>query len=346
MSNLRIIGLIVGILGVYLTFRIYRGPSWRRLNFVLFGIFSVSLIAVSLNPNLLNILAQMFRLKQEQRGRILLLLIGSNIFLWFMFIYLKTKLDDYRYQFDVLVRNLGLEKAQPLLDKIKHKEIIVIIPAYNEAKNLQEVLPKIPKKLEDKRIGVIVIDDGSSDNTREIVEKFGFLVVKNKVNRGGGSALRLGFDIIRDVVPQIVVTMDADGQHDPKEIPQLVLPLLRKECDVVIGSRIIGRTESYSKVRALGIRIFNFVIRIFTGEKITDCSSGFRAFNYSALTLLDLKEEQYHTSELIIEAVKKGLKIKEVPITLYKRKYGKSKKGKDIIYGMNFARTIIKAWWR
>jgi hypothetical protein len=82
------------------------------------------------------------------------------------------------------------------------------------------------------------------------------------------------------------------------------------------------------------------------GKRITDPSSGFRAFKMDKIKGIDLYEDQYHTSELIIDAIKKGLRVKEVPITILKRKFGKSKKGKDLVYGLNFARIIIKTWWR
>jgi hypothetical protein len=85
---------------------------------------------------------------------------------------------------------------------------------------------------------------------------------------------------------------------------------------------------------------------VLLGKKITDPSSGFRAFRMAAMASIQLQEDQYHTSELIIEAVKKGLRIGEVPITILKRKFGKSKKGKDLAYGFHFARIIVKTWWR
>jgi hypothetical protein len=347
MSNLRIIGLIIGIVGLFLTFRIYRGPKWRRLNFVLFGIFSLSLIAVSINPNLVNIVAGMLALRQEHRGRILTLLIYSNLLLWFLLLYFKTKLDDYRHQFDLFVRNLGYEEVKPVLEKeIKGKEIIVIIPAHNEAKNLRELLKNVPDRIGNKKIGVVVVDDGSIDETTQVAKEAGYLVVRNKIRRGGGAALRLGYDVIKDIKPEIVVTMDADGQHNPQEIERLVNPILQDRYDFVIGSRILGEWEKDNRFRFVGLHIFNFIINLLLRTKVTDCSSGFRAFKVDLLKSVTLKEDQFHTSELIIDAAKKGIRIGEVPITILKRKHGRSKKGRDWKYGLNFAKTILKTWWR
>jgi hypothetical protein len=114
----------------------------------------------------------------------------------------------------------------------------------------------------------------------------------------------------------------------------------------VIGSRILGDRESASRLRIAGVYVFGRIVTTLLGKKITDPSSGFRAFRMDAVSSIRLHEDQYHTSELIIEAVKQGLRIGEVPITILRRKYGKSKKGKDLIYGFHFARIIIKTWWR
>jgi glycosyltransferase involved in cell wall biosynthesis len=195
-------------------------------------------------------------------------------------------------------------------------------------------------------VGVLVVDDGSDDDSRGIVQNHGHLVVSNVINRGGGAALRLGYDILRNSDASICITMDADGQHQPEEIQKLVSPIINDEYDVVIGSRILGSRQKDSLVRAAGVHIFGAIISSLLGQRMTDPSSGFRAFKMDRIKDIDLREDQYHTSELIIEAVKKGLRVKEVPITILKRKFGKSKKGRNLKYGFYFAKTIIKAWWR
>jgi glycosyltransferase involved in cell wall biosynthesis len=166
------------------------------------------------------------------------------------------------------------------------------------------------------------------------------------INRGGGAALRLGYDILKEAGGDICVTMDADGQHQAENIEALVSPIISNEYDVVIGSRILGAQEKDNPIRIAGVHLFGAIISSLLGKRITDPSSGFRAFKMDKIKTIDLREDQYHTSELIIEAVKKGLRVKEEPITILKRKFGKSKKGRDLIYGFHFARIIIKTWWR
>ncbi|MGD9079265.1 MAG: glycosyltransferase family 2 protein [Desulfobacterales bacterium] len=226
------------------------------------------------------------------------------------------------------------------------KPIMIVIPAFNEAENLGYLLPRIPAKIKDAELGVLVVDDGSDDGTSQIVQEYNQFVVSNPINRGGGAALRLGYDILKNSDAAICVTMDADGQHLPEDIEALVAPILDNEFDVVIGSRILGTREKDNPIRIAGVHIFSAIISSLLGKRITDPSSGFRAFKMEKIKSIDLYEDQYHTSELIIEAVKKGLRVKEVPISIMKRKFGKSKKGKDLNYGFHFAKTIIKTWWR
>jgi cellulose synthase/poly-beta-1,6-N-acetylglucosamine synthase-like glycosyltransferase len=347
MSGLRIAGLIVGLLGLYITFTIYRGPRWKRKNFIFFGLFSFCLIIVSINPDILNIAAEILKLEQKQRGRILALLIGSNIFVWFLLLYVKTRLDEHKYKFDLLIRKLGHETNENFLQNvIADKEIVIIIPAYNEAENLRDLLVRIPHTIKNKKVGVLVIDDGSNDNTKDIVIHAGHLVAQNKINRGQGAASRLGYDILLRNNIKIGVTMDADNQHLPEEIEKVVTPVLYNEYDLVIGSRVLGESYKTSLMRSTGIHFFTRAINFVTGAKLTDCSSGFRAFNVNKISLLNLKEDQFQTAEVIVEAVKKGLRIGEVPITIVKRKHGTSKKGKDLKYGLFFAKTVLKSWWR
>ena len=337
MSSLRLVGLIIGISGLIATFLFYRGPKWKRFNFVFFSFFNVSLIAVTINPNVVNFLRDLLSLQKYQYGRIIALLIASNIILMFFLLSTASKVENFRLQFDQLVRKLGIGSFDIMPDKIK--PIMIVIPAYNEAENLQYLLPKIPAEINGLDVGVLVIDDGSIDQTRQIVFEYGHPIVSNMINRGGGAALRLGYDILKDAGGNICVTMDADGQHQPEEIETLVLPIINNEYDVVIGSRVLGTREKDNPIRIAGVHLFSAVISTLLGKRITDPSSGFRAFKIDKLKNIDLYEDQYHTSELIIDAVKKGLRVKEVPICILKRKFGKSKKGRcaDIPYRQSTA---------
>ncbi|MFO1519196.1 MAG: glycosyltransferase family 2 protein [bacterium] len=224
--------------------------------------------------------------------------------------------------------------------------ILAIVPAFNEAENLPAVLPRIPKKVCGRPLSVLVVNDGSTDDTSKVAGEFGAFVLDLSARRGGGAALRAGFEDAKKRGVEIVVTLDADGQHQPEEIETLVSPILEGEADLVIGSRLLGDYEKDSELRRVGIHFFNGLIRILSGIRVTDCSSGFRAFRLSELKKLHLVQDQYHTAEMILEAGKKGVRIVERPITVKRRWKGKSKKGNHLAYGFHFCRTLLKTWWR
>lgn len=347
MSNLRIIGLIIGIVGLITTFLFFRGTKWKKTGFILFSAINLCLIIVSINPESINFLRDMLYLQSEQHGRLIALLIIANIFLLFLTAYTKVKLENLKIQFDMLIRRLAVKSPENLSELEKNiKPIMIIIPAYNESENLNILLPKIPKQINGINIGVLVIDDGSDDSTADIVRQHGYLIVPNIINRGQGAASRLGYDILKKYNVSIGITMDADNQHRSEDIEKLITPLLNGQYDLVIGSRILGQHESESRFRSLGVITLSKIVSIITGIRITDCSSGFKAFNVNKIKAIRLTEDQFQAAEVLIESAKKGLKIGEVPITINHRTYGKSRKGRDIMYGINFAKVILKTWWR
>jgi hypothetical protein len=349
MKYLIFIRIISGLLGIIFTvwaFTRFRKRFIKRFEFLFLTVLGLGLLVVSIYPDSINIVAGMMALDGRQYGRLITLLILSNMLLWVFVISQRSKDALKSIQFDLLVRRLTMERFFEKNIPQKIKEITVIIPALNEAENLEHLLPKMHKNIMGHEVGVIVVDDGSYDNTRDIVKKHDYSVVSNPINRGGGAALRLGYDIAMAAGAKYIVTMDADGQHIPEEIERLVTPLLKGDLDIVIGSRTLGKHEKENVFRWVGIHVFNFIINLVAGTHITDCSCGFRAFRMDSLKKVLLVQDQFHTAELIIDATRKKLKIGEVPVTHLRRRLGKSKKGKDLSYGFNFSKTILKAWLR
>jgi hypothetical protein len=347
LTMLRVIGMIFGLSLFLFVFSRFRRGYARRSDLLLGISLSAGLVAVSANPNVINTVRDMFFLVPTQFDRLLILLIASNFLLWYLVLSGRMAQAWQHSQFDRLVRSMiYADFRTKYRDAIETPRILVVIPAFNEAENIRPVLEKMNKTVLGESMAVVMVDDGSNDNSVEIVDDLGFLVAISPINRGGGAALRAGYDIAQALGAEIVVTMDADGQHDPLEIERLVKPILADQADFVLGSRILGSRESDSHVRLVGIHLFNFVLRVLTGVRFTDCSNGFRAFRVKSLMETTLRQDQFHTSELIIEAVKKGGRIVEVPVTVNRRLHGTSKKGKNFSYGLNFARTIIHTWLR
>jgi glycosyltransferase involved in cell wall biosynthesis len=193
---------------------------------------------------------------------------------------------------------------------------------------------------------VLVVDDGSSDGTVDAAQAAGADVARHLSNRGGGAALRTGYALGQEAGAAIVVTLDADGQHLPEEMPRLVRPIVQKRADAVNGSRTLGHADPNTFSRELGLRVFNRVLSTVTRNDITDCSSGYRAIKTESLAKLDLRQEQFHASEWLIEAAKRGLRLEEVPITVAKRMHGETKKPATLGYGLGFTRAIVKTWLR
>lgn len=345
-SELRIFGLLVGVGGIVVLFRLFRSGRIRRFDFGIGFLLAAGVGAISLNPDMVNFLIEMSQFKRETHGRLLALLVVSNIFLWTLWFYERINRVDRDRRFDLLTRALAREAFEATGQNVHRPPVVVVIPAFNEGASIGAVLERIPQDIDGFDVGVLVIDDGSIDGTADVARAFGAWVAHGKMNRGQGASLRIGWDIVEKTGAQVVVTMDADGQHDPWEIPELVRPILCGDYDFIIGSRILGRGESSTLIRRFGIRAFSVLINFLADTRISDCSSGFRAFRVNRLKELSLREDQFIAGEIIIEGKRRELRIGEVPITIKPRTSGMSRKGKDWKYGFQFAKGILKAWWR
>ena len=224
--------------------------------------------------------------------------------------------------------------------------IAVVIPAYNEEDNIGAVLPRIPATVCGVATAVLVVDDGSRDGTGDIAREHGAAVARHVTNLGGGAALRTGYRLMSDSGASVVVTLDADGQHLPEEMSRLVQPVLDGEVDVAHGSRVLGHAEANHFAREMGIIFFNRLVSFITRTKVTDCSNGYRAVRASVLPTLVLRQEQFHTSEFMIEAIKRGVPAREVAVTVVSRLHGHSKKPAVIRYGIGFTNAIMRTWLR
>ncbi len=223
-----------------------------------------------------------------------------------------------------------------------YSTISVIIPAYNEERTIGEVLHKTISVLENIRnpYEIIVVDDGSTDKTKWIVSKYKVTVLSNGRNRGKGYALRKGF---KHAKGQIIITLDSDGAHDPKEIPKLIKPLFNG-IDITVGSRFLGNgKDSTTKLNRVGNRIINTIIMTLTRKYVTDSQTGFRAFKREVLEKLDLTSEGYEIeTELTVKGLKNGFKYQEIPINCRKRKYHQSKL-QVLFDGIKILKTILKS---
>lgn len=222
-------------------------------------------------------------------------------------------------------------------------KLSIVLPAYNEEKMLGKVLQSLPKKLDRiSKIILIVIDDGSIDDTSKIANKNKAIVINHIINNGQGAALKTGLEYIKKFIqPDIVVTFDSDGQHDPNDIKKLIAPIINKQTDIVLGSRFIKRSSSANVpmlkkiVLKAGVCFTNIISHI----KLTDTHNGLRALNKKAYSSINITQKgMEHASEIIDEISRNKLRYMEIPVNIIYSEYSINK-GQKI---SNFFKIGIK----
>jgi len=194
-------------------------------------------------------------------------------------------------------------------------KVLVCIPAFNESRSIAEIINKAKIYAD----GVIVYDDGSTDDTYELAKTAGATVIKSPKNSGYGTAIRALFQAARGQNADIMITLDSDGQHNPDHIPRLIEPLRTQNYDIVIGSRFLSKDdkEKVPRYRSLGIKTITKLTQSASYSGLTDSQSGFRAYNKKALTKINLFEDGMAVStEILLRAREKNLLATEVPITI------------------------------
>lgn len=209
-------------------------------------------------------------------------------------------------------------------------KLAILIPAFNEEKTLEKVVKTLPRKFTGiKNKEIIVVNDGSIDDTESIAKRLKITVISHFINRGLGGALGTGFEYARKNHFDILVTFDADGQHSPLDIQPVLNPIIKKKADVVIGSRL-KKPEGMPWYRRIGVFGLNIITFIFFWVWTTDSQSGLRAFSKKAITKIEIKANKMEvSSEFFNEIQTKNLKFVEVPITSIYTKYSLAKGQKN-----------------
>jgi glycosyltransferase involved in cell wall biosynthesis len=245
------------------------------------------------------------------------------------------------------VRAAAVEDFRQRNPGLTFAPVLAVIAAYNEADCIGAVLDAVPRITCGLEVDTLVINDGSSDGTAEVVGKHdGVYLASLERNCGHGVALRLGYQLAHEYGARYIVTLDADMQWDPAEMPTVLEPLANDEADFVIGSRVLGTAETDDAFRHAGVTVFARLVSLLTGTRVTDTSSGFRAMRTEVTQTVPQVQVQYQTSELLIGAIYAGYRIAERPITMHQRLAGESKKGHNVLYGGRYARVIVTTWWR
>ncbi len=218
-------------------------------------------------------------------------------------------------------------------------KICIVIPTYNEAKTIASII----RKIRQQELEVVVIDDGSLDNTYEIAKDNGAIVLRNENNEGKGASLIKGCHYAQDRDCDAVITMDGDGQHLPEEIPYFIRLAKYSNSGIFIGNRMF-KIKNMPFVRVFTNKLMSWLISFVAGQSIPDTQCGFRLIKKEVLEKINLKTSKYETeSEIIIKASRLGFKIESVPIkTIYS---GEKSQINLVIDTLRFIKFIARELW-
>ncbi len=238
------------------------------------------------------------------------------------------------------------------------KPLLVIIPAYNEEKNIGPFLEKLNRAVSAEEADVLVIDDASTDGTAAIAEDMGCIVVSNVFNLGYGGGLQTGYKYALKHGYDFVIQIDADGQHDACNIERLYRKLLESDSegepwDIVLGSRFLAGSETYpvSPLRRFGGCIFRFLIRLGTGRRITDPTTGLQGLSRRAFSFYagyNHFDDKYPDANMLMQMLLMGFSVEEVPAVMHPRTEGVSMHSglKPVLYMFRMTFSIIGVWIR
>lgn len=222
--------------------------------------------------------------------------------------------------------------------------VLVIVPAYNEALNIEKTIKDLQENA--KECDYVIINDCSKDNTKEVCQKNQFHVISLPINYGLTSGIQIGMKYAKENDYDIAIQFDGDGQHSARYIKELVKEMEKENCDVVIGSRFVTSKKPMS-IRMLGSNMIQFAIKIVTGKKIKDPTSGMRAYNRKAIEEFVNNSSLTPEPDTLVYMLKKKMKIKEVQVEMSEREFGESYlnavKSMEYMLSMMFSIIFIRA---
>jgi hypothetical protein len=346
-SLLRIFGLLLAVgLVAFAMRRLRRSGTGSRLPATALLLVGLGLGSIAVFPNLVLPVQNVLGLQGEPLGRLVTVLVVSVALAYLLVFYALARADRANQRVSRLIRSLSV--AQLEVERLGPRlgGVLVCIPAFDEADNLSAVIKEVPTQVGQMPTHVLVIDDGSRDRTAAVAAELGAQVVSHPVNSGQGAALQTGYLVAERLGVDVVVTLDADGQHDPREMDRLVTPILQGTADFVVGSRRMGASHGDSPTRNAGITVYTRLINVLGGTDVSDIANGYRAIRASRLSEIAFTEDQFHNPELLLGAARAGLRVLDVPVTIRRRASGSSKKGTNLRYGLGFLRVIVKTWLR
>ena len=226
--------------------------------------------------------------------------------------------------------------------------VVVVVPAYGEAATVGTVVSSVPRTMAGLATAVLVVDDGSADDTAARALAAGAVVCRLPVNRGQGAALRVGYALAVEHGARFLATLDADGQWAGSDLPRLVELVAGGRADLVSGTRRRAQRRDPERwsARGAGVVVFAWLIRVLTGSRVTDPANGLRVMTAEVASGVELTQPQFQAAELLVSALCRGFRYAEVPVGHERRPVGSSRKGGSLSYGWRFSRALLGTWRR
>jgi len=315
--------------------------------FVIMILFWSSVIIIVLRPEILDDLVAITGFSNKAQ----ILLIGSIIIIMYLLTIQLKKNQSISFNYHRIVRNTAITNfQQQVTDLISDKvDLVIVIAAKNESKTIGNVVDKIYALKLPQTFKIIVVNDGSTDDTGLIAKKKGALVINHFQNLGLGGAIKTGYIGSLFFKPEIVITIDADGQHDPKYIPEMINKIKIEKADLVYATRFSSIDYKTTKVRAFGNKFYTNLVKKLGKISITDVTSGYRAVKFEKLESIFFISETNFAIELAIRAGRNALKISEIPAKTLDRDFGTSqfhKIERFFVYNINALIQIFNAFFR
>ena len=325
----------------------YRRGDISRLSLILTVLVSSAIVVLAVSPSVADPIFNTFEFKRGDQRQLIATTLFGVLILFGLLVRDMAATDTTSRTLQMLIEALAMQAFDwSAADELPPGDrLVVVVPAHDEAANIGPVLAAMPAIVAGLPVVTLVVDDASTDGTAEIARKEGALVARLPIRRGQGMALRVGYEIALRLGALVIASVDADGQHDPEELPIVVEPVVRGEADMAVGSRVLGEYEKEGHIRHLGVYVLSGMVSLLYGTRVTDVSSGLRATHADLMRRLQLEQDQY-SSEVLVEALRHKARVKEVPMTVRARASGESKKPSSLRYGWRFTKVMLQTWLR
>lgn len=337
------------IISLIVIFFIIKAKNDQRVGnqfFIAMMIFWAGTFVIALKPDILEPVLNATGFVNRSQ----FLLSASIVIILYLLYHQSLQRKSISSSFNQTIRKIALDYFQRELKQmeINSPEIVIVIVAKNESETIGKVIDGIKSQAISEPYSILVVNDGSSDNTEKIAKEKGTMVVNHYYNLGVGAANKTGYLASRLLNPKIIVNIDSDGQHDPKYIPEIISKIKKENADLVYASRFANK-NSYktSIVRKMGNKFYTGLVNRIVGTNLTDVTSGFRGIKFEKLRSIFFVSENNFAIELAIRAGKNKLRIMEISTEAIPRTTGKSqfhKVEQFLIYNINALIQVYNAF--